>query len=354
MKKSRWILTIAAATVVAGLAIGAAAYMGTRGAAAQSSSLPTTMVWVPADASVVGHVDLTALFSSPLRDQWDRRLDSEEGRDQLEDFREMTGLDPFTDLNHASFAVVTSENENERGSRPDAESWGFAVQGAFDSARIIDKLEVVARVETEDYEGTTIYYPTPRERAQENEDGEDHPEEPPAFAFAESDTIVIADRDYIRQMLDAGRGRSASAGPAINQSWGEGSFVNDTFWISAAPENGFGGMMPQGGEIPPIQSLALSGRLDADIALRARGLAADLDSAIKLADVVRGFVALGSLQGGQNPDIGSILGSIQIQQFENEVDVSLTVPYETLERLSQQRAESEAEQEQEQPQPQPN
>ena len=123
-----------------------------------------------------------------------------------------------------------------------------------------------------------------------------------------------------------------SSASALNQSWGEGTFANDTFWIAAAPENGFNSMLPEGGEIPPIHSLAFSGRLDADIALRARGLAADLESAIKLADVVRGFIALGSLQRGENPDVGAILSSIQIDQFDNEVEVSLRVPYETLER----------------------
>ena len=222
-----------------------------------------------------------------------------------------------------------------------AESWGISIQGAFDAGTLIDKLEVVADVEVEDYHGTTIYYPTPHD--------DQHAEhvsvsEKTAFAFADSDTIVVGDRDYIRQMLDTGYGRASSAGAALNQSWGEGTFANDTFWIAAAPENGFNSMLPAGGEIPPIHSLAFSGRLDADVALRARGLAADLDSAIKLADVVRGFIALGSLQSGKNPDIGVILSSIQIDLFDNEVDVSLTVPYDALDRLSQQTDKTEAEQ----------
>jgi len=98
-------------------------------------------------------------------------------------------------------------------------------------------------------------------------------------------------------------------------------------------------MLPPGSEIPPIRSVALSGRLEADAALRARGLAANADSALKLAEVVRGFVALGGLHQAGNPDVGAILDSIQIDQYENSVEVSLNVPYETLERLSQ-RAET--------------
>ena len=343
MKKSRWILTLAAGAVVAGLGIGAVAYLGASGVEAQSPGLPATMAWLPADASVVGHVDLTSLFASPLREKWEKQIDAQESRDELDDFREATGLDPFTDLYRASFAVVTTDTGSgeARGGSPSAESWGISIQGAFDAGTLIDKLEVVADVEVEDYYGTTIYYPTPHD----DQDAEHvSVSEKTAFAFADSDTIVVGDRDYIRQMLDTGQGRASSAGAALNQSWGEGTFANDTFWIAAAPENGFDSMLPAGGEIPPIHSLAFSGRLDADISLRARGLAADLESAIKLADMVRGFVALGSLRQGENPDIGAILSSIQIDQFDNEVDVSLTVPYETLERLSQQVDKTEAEQ----------
>ncbi|GMR23060.1 MAG: hypothetical protein BMS9Abin37_1455 [Acidobacteriota bacterium] len=333
MKKSRWILTLAVGVVVSGLSVGAVAYLGASGVEAQSPDLPATMAWLPANASVIGHVDLSSLFNSPLREKWEEQIDAEESRDELDEFREATGLDPFSDLYRASFAVVTS---NTRDGSPSAESWGISIQGAFDAGSLINKLEAVADIEVEDYQGTTIYYPTPHEDQDTEHVGVS---EKTAFAFADSDTIVVGDRDYIRQMLDTGHGRAGSAAPALNQSWGEGTFVNDTFWVAAAPENGFAGMLPEGGEIPPIHSLAFSGRLDADIALRARGLAADLASAIKLADVVRGFVALGSLQQGKNPDIGAILSSIQIDQFDNEVNVSLTVPYETLERLSQQQAE---------------
>ena len=345
MKKSRWILTLAAGAVVTGLGIGAVAYLGASGVEAQSPGLPATMAWLPADASVVGHVDLISLFASPLREKWEKQIDAQESRDELDAFREATGLDPFTDLYQASFAVVTTDTSSgeARGGSPSAESWGISIQGAFDMGTLIDRLEVVADVEVEDYHGTTIYYPTPHDD-QDAENVHVSVSEKTAFAFADSDIIVVGDRDYIRQMLDTGHGRARSAGAGLNQSWGEGTFAHDTFWIAAAPENGFNSLLPVGGEIPPIHSLAFSGRLDADVALRARGLAADLESAIKLADVVRGFIALGSLGQRENPYIGAILSSIQIDQFDNEVDVSLTVPYDTLDRLSQQADKTEAEQ----------
>lgn len=353
MKKSRWILTLATGAVVAGLGIGALAYIGTSGVEAQSPGLPTTMAWMPAGASVVGHVELTSLFNSPFRDTWTRAIEEQDPSGELAEFRETTGVDPLTDLYRMSFAVVTSDElGNSAGAapaRPLPQSWGISIQGAFDSQSLLAKMKQFADIELEQYQGTTIYYPVRRwaddDPAAEPDDNETPLGigEAPAFAFASGDTLLMGDRDYIRRMLDTGQRRAESAVAALDQNWGEGTFLNDTFWISAAPEKGFGGMLPRGGQIPPIQSLALSGRFDNDVALRARGLAANLDSAIKLAEVVRGFVALGSLQQGSNPDIRSVLDSVQIDQFENAVELSLSVPYETLERLSARAEHPEAE-----------
>lgn len=353
MKKSRWILTLATSAVVAGLGIGAVAYVGSSGVEAQAPGLPATMEWMPASASVVGHVDLTSLFDSRLSEAWKRTLEEQDANGELAEFREATGLDPLTDLYRMSFALVTRDEiagSDEAGGapsgRPTPESWGVSIQGAFDRESLLTKLRQFADVDVEDYQGTTVYYPV-RRWGDDNAEGDEDDTpvgigDKPAFAFTGGDTLVMGDRDYIRQMLDTGQGRADSAVAALNQNWGEGTFLNDTFWISAAPENGFGGMLPQGGQIPPVQSLALSGRLDADVAIRARGLAANLDSAIKLAEVVRGFVALGSLQQGGNPDIRSILDSVQIDQHDNAVELSLSVPYDTLERLSEHAENSEA------------
>ena len=80
MKKSRWILTLATGAVVAGLSVGAVAYLGASGVEAQSTSLPATMAWLPENAAVVGHVDLTSLFNSPLREKWEPQIDAEGSR----------------------------------------------------------------------------------------------------------------------------------------------------------------------------------------------------------------------------------------------------------------------------------
>ena len=339
MKKSRWTLTFAAGLVVAGLGIGAVAYLASTQVEAQSTGLPDTLAYMPATTTVVGHIDFTSLMSSPLREKWEEELEGT----GLNEFREMTGLDPFNDLYGASFAVVTPKDASP-GAPPSMsipERWGAAIHGSFDAEQLLAKVRENGSIESEAYAGTTIYRVTPHMDT-DGGDADASSRSNPAFAFAGLDTLLFGEPAYLKEMLDVGAGRAPSAGAAIAERWGEGHFAQDTFWVAASPEQGFDQMIPQGANIPPIQSFAFSGRLDMELALRARGQAADSEAATKLADVVRGFVALGSLQQGENPDLGAILDSIQIEQVDNEVAVSLSVPYETLERLSQ-RARTEAE-----------
>ena len=339
MKKSRWTLTFAAGLVVAGLGIGTAAYVASTRVEAQSTQLADTLAYMPATTTVVGYIDLTSLMNSPLREKWEEEIQGP----GLNEFREMTGLDPFNDLYSASFALATAKDASPSAppSMSIPERWGAAIHGSFDAELLLAKVRENASVETETYSSTTIYRATPHLDT-DSEDAHNSSRSHPAFAFVGLDMLLLGEPEYLKEMLDVGAGRAPSAGASITERWGEGHFAQDTFWVAASPEQGFGQMIPQGANIPPIQSFAFSGRLDVELGLRARGQAADSEAATKLADVVRGFVALGSLQQGENPDLGAILDSVQIEQLDTEVAVSLSVPYETLERLSR-RAQTEAE-----------
>ncbi len=354
MNRSSWILTLAAGGVALALGVGGLAYFNSERVSAQSTSPSSTMAFIPAGASVVGQVNFSAIVNSPFREKWEEAMASERSNDQLEEFRAATGIDPFQDIERVSFAAVTSTNDGEDGApgrmteRP--ESWGMAIRGSFDSQRLVAKIQEHTQFRVEDYEGTTIYFQTesptsPDHDAHDGEDDDTHsvPATPSAFAFVDDQTVLIGESAYIKRMLDTAAGRLPSATTALDERWGSGTFMEDTFWIAAAPDSGFGGMIPKSGDIPPIGSVALSGRLDGELALRARGKAADDVAATKLADVVRGFVALGSLQRGENPDLGEVLDSVQIDQFDNEIDVSLQLAYDTLERWADRAKKTEAE-----------
>jgi hypothetical protein len=73
----------------------------------------------------------------------------------------------------------------------------------------------------------------------------------------------------------------------------------------------------------------------------AKGKASDPAAAKKIADVVRGVIAMGSLQQQSSPEFQAVLDSVQIEVLDNEVQISLVVPYETLRRLASHHKEAD-------------
>ena len=142
-------------------------------------------------------------------------------------------------------------------------------------------------------------------------------------------------------MLDVGTGNTASAAKGPLADWMGELSADDTFWVVGSSEAGLGPIpMPRAGgseSLPPLQSFAVSGRLDADVSVTARGQASDPEAANKIADVVRGLVALGSLQDPPRPELDAVLDSVQIGTFDNRIEVFFAVPYETFRRLASHR-----------------
>ena len=334
MKQSRWIWALTIVLVIGGLGIGGMAHLTSRGAEAQAPALPATLAWVPDAASMVGHVDLQSVFSSPLGADWEQRMEKHESFRAIEEIREATGLDPRSDLSAATFCVAKSAEAGE-STRDRKERWGVAISGSFDAARIVATLAQRGELGEEDHHGTTIYRMVSAERGER------------ALAFGDESTLLLGEPSFVRAMLDAGSGRSTSAGKSLAERWGESAFLGESFWLAGSPEGMLGSVLSSGAgsRLPPLQAFSISGRLDAELHLRGRGKASDPKSALELADVVRGLVALGRLQQNANPQMSAIVDSIQIGQVDHEVEVSLAIPYETLRDLSERSSENDAEKE---------
>jgi hypothetical protein len=212
----------------------------------------------------------------------------------------------------------------------------LSLEGAFDAEAAAKKLlEDEPGLPVEDYQGTTLYRfgKASRESAEA------------AMAVTGPTSALFGHPVYLREMLDAGHGRKPSAAGVV-EGWGFGSFAEESFWIAGQPSKTLNAMVGRGSEVPPLQSFALSGRLATELSLRLRGKAPDAASAQKLADVVRGLVALGRLQMGSSsssPELGTIANSIQVELQAEQIDVSLTVPYDTIRKLSERRRREAAE-----------
>ena len=331
MKKLGWALTAVTGLVAFGLALAASAHLTRNAVEAQSNRpvLSPTLAFVPETARVVGYLDLGSLSRSPLREKWEEEIQRRGAQSRLDTFRDMTGLDLLTDVEAVSFATETETSPED--AEPLPQHWGVALAGRFDGRKVLAKIRERTTAEGETDNGVAVY----RLPAGDTGSGET------AVALAGEHELLFGEPAYLRKMIDTAAGRRASAVPALTTEWGEESLAGRTFWIAVSPEKGFGSKVPALANVPPVESLILSGRLEGDVGLEARGKAADEAAANKLVEVVRGFIALGTLQGGRDPELSSIVDSIQVDQAGDEVAISLSVPYETLERLAQKAKRAE-------------
>ena len=78
----------------------------------------------------------------------------------------------------------------------------------------------------------------------------------------------------------------------------------------------------------------MTGDLDPQVSLDLTGEAADEPAAKNLADVVRGFVALMSLQAQQKPELQQLASAFNVATEQNRVLVTARIPYAMIDALS--------------------
>lgn len=89
--------------------------------------------------------------------------------------------------------------------------------------------------------------------------------------------------------------------------------------------------------LPPVKSVIVTGELDPVVAVEVTGEAADAKAAQSLADLVRGFVALATLQSAQRPELKDLASAVSVTTDATRVRVNLRVPYELIDSLSGKR-----------------
>jgi hypothetical protein len=82
----------------------------------------------------------------------------------------------------------------------------------------------------------------------------------------------------------------------------------------------------------------VTGDLDPQVSLDLTGEAGDEAAARNLADGVRGFVALASLQASQRPELKQLASAISVTTEASRVHVAARVPYDVIESLQPRRS----------------
>lgn len=317
-KRTRVFLLMAAGVLVAGLATGLVAWsMGVPVFAALGSGAQEELGFVPNDAHLVAYADLRQVMNSPLRDKLEQlQRDNPSNVDGLE---ARTGINLQRDIDRV---VVAMSDGDGRTDRP-----LLVARGRFD----VVKIEGLMREQGADvaqYRGKRLVFI--------KDDTHDA-----ALAFIETGVVLFGDGVAVRRAIDTKAG--AAADITGNKEFMDlvGNVDDASAWTVAK----FDALMGRASfptevakQLPPINWLSASGRVDAGVHGLVRAEARDEESAQSLRDVVRGFLALARIQGAQSPDLRGMLNSMELGGEGKTVSLSFDVTPGLIDLLGAARA----------------
>jgi len=325
MTRSRLVFFAAMTVVVVGVAAGVGA-LWLNPARAAVGPLAGAALILPADAKYVMGFDVKRFAASPFYE----RFKAERGMkpDALAELEEKTGLNPARDLDQIVVAGTGVSGTT-----------GVAVAlGQFDLYKLGRAIETNGKARGTSYEGVTVYNFSEESK-------------PLSIALVDESTLVFGPADQVTQALASRtRGEAPLKTNAALMARVEAIRPGSTFWmvgdqslLASLPTS-----IPAPGatagagsiSLPALTGLTVTGDLDPQVSLAVTGEARDAAAAKNLADVVRGLVAMASLQAAQKPELQQLASAVSVTTEENRVLVSARIPYETLDALQPHRPQA--------------
>jgi len=311
-KRTRVFLLVSAGVLAAVLATGLAA----RAAGALGASTPDELAYVPATARMVAYADVREVMNSPFHDRFRQLQNANPNGDSIE---ARTGIKFERDVD----SVLVASMDGPQAGLP-KDSALLIARGRFDSARV-EALMREQGGEIEQYRGKRII--TIKDDAALA-----------TLAFAEPGLLLFGARDNVRGALDAKAGAAQTIGANTEFMALVGDVDEGTAWTVAK----FDALLSQRGpvpdavlgQLPPINWLAASGRIDSGLHGMVRADARDEQSAQNLRDVVQGFLSLARLQGSRDPAYRQMLDSATLDTKGTSVSLSFDVSPAVLDSLN--------------------
>lgn len=315
--KTRFVLLTGCGILVAGLLAGGVAYL-TSGdpATLVAQSNPDELRYVPVDAHVVAYANVRDVMRSGFRA---RLRDLETDGERRQRFREMTGIDLETDIDHIVVGLTP-------GARADDEPRGLALLvGRFDASR----LEALARRHggsVQQYQGRTLFTGV-------SSDGDDQV----AMSFVETGVLALGGDEMVRLAIDT----AVTGVPDVTTNdrvMGLIARVRDDHnaW-AVADLDGLDteSLLAERIEtrVPPLTAAVFGGRIADGVRTMLTVVARDAQAAADLRDVVRGFAALARMQASSHPGLAPLLDSIQLTGEGAEITVTFDVPSDVLDLI---------------------
>jgi hypothetical protein len=328
MNKSR-IIVLASALIVGVGALTAVGALYLDPARAAVGPLPAEGLLLPADAQFVAGIDVRKFVASPFY----ARFSEEHAQARPQAFAEMeakTGINPERDVD-----AIYIAGRKEPGKRH-GDGGVVVVVGTFDRYKVQRAIETAHKGVTNlNYQGTPVYLFN--EEAEKGRAG--------AVAFLDDRTLVMGPRASVEQTIGAKTNGGGLRSNAAMTALLEGVRPGSTFWIvgDQSALSQMPGVPAPGGDgqalnLPPLKTVVVTGDLDPLVSFEATGEAADPAAAQSLADVVRGFVALATLQSNTKPELKQLASAVSITTDANKVRVAARFPYELLDSLRPKKA----------------
>ena len=313
-KSTRYFMAGSAAVMAVGICTGLVAFYGGGFQPVWASSVSTELVYVPADATAVAYADVRSIMDSQLRQQLKLAIPTTPTGQQ--EFQEKTGIDIERDIDYIVAAMTSVEGGHPSGV--------VVARGRFD----IVTLEALAREHggtLEEYKGKRLI----------NSPAGDH--EQISLAFLEPGLVGVGSAAAVRHAIDAKLSeKNINSNDEMmnlvkeiengNNAWAVGRFDVLSSQAQLSEE--------VAKHIPPVKWFAAAGHINGGVSGMLRAEANDEQSAQRLRDVVRGFLALAQLQGQNDQRIASLASSMQLSGDGKTVALSFTVPSEILQLMA--------------------
>jgi len=337
MNRTRYF--VIASLLVLGVGVGTglvAYYVGFPAGAFTRGDGPDELRFIPREATVLAYADVADVMASQVRQKLHKAIPFHENGQQ--EFQDKTGINIETDIDHLVACLNPDSLANRQGS-------GMVVaRGRFDEV----KIEALMRehgAHVEDYRGKRLV-------VAENENG-DHPGSF-ALSFMEPGLVAVGTTNLVRTAVDLHQGgdnpqtgiasvtRNEELMAQVRQLESGNAWAIGRFDTLAARAN-----LPQGlaDRLPPISWFSVSGHINGGLRGVIRAEARDEEAANNLRDVVRGFMALGKLQAGSNPQMQLMAQSLELGGAGKTVALSFEVPAEVFDAVGAMGQKNKAERE---------
>ena len=311
-KRTRLFLVAAVGVLVVGLGTGlVASYVGLQNFTIIGGNGPEELAYVPADARMVAFADVRGVASSELRQKLRQFEPSADDKNQ---FEMQTGIDIERDIDSVLAAAWPAASGTPEG--PPL----VLARGRFDEVRI-EGLIREHNGSVQDYKGERLMVIDSKV----------------AVAFVEPGLMAAGDVTAVRRAIDvkqAGLGSATGNGELMKliKDADDGSA-----WAVARLDTAGLALPPLPKEIaqqlPPINWISATGRIDSGVEAVIRAQAKDEKSANDLRDVIRGFMALARLQAGSQPQFAEVVNSLELGGEGTTVSLKFSVPAGVIDAL---------------------